>query len=90
MITKLLHRYGDYVGFWLGSEFNVLVKNPADVRGYLTGEIPYSQVCKREEQLALLRVAFRPVSERCASPLLPPSAHSLSGTPFLRHTIFYF
>ncbi|GBP00752.1 hypothetical protein EVAR_76976_1 [Eumeta japonica] len=61
VITKLLHRYGDYVGFWLGSEFNVLVKNPADVRGYLTGEIPYSQVCKREEQLALLRVAFRPL-----------------------------
>ncbi|XP_050353173.1 cytochrome P450 4C1-like [Nymphalis io] len=35
-IAELLNKYGQYVKFWLGSDLNICVKNPADIKYLLT------------------------------------------------------
>ncbi|XP_047537986.1 cytochrome P450 4V2-like [Vanessa atalanta] len=35
-IEELLNNYGQYVKFWLGSDLNICVKNPADIKYLLT------------------------------------------------------
>ncbi|KAI5633500.1 cytochrome p450 domain-containing protein [Phthorimaea operculella] len=36
IIGEMFEKYGEYVRFWLGSDLNVCIKNPADIRYVLT------------------------------------------------------